>query len=286
MIAKNNVFVRVSPQQKLQIVSTLRQQGHIVGFLGDGINDADAIRDADVGITVDSAVDIARESADIILLKKSLLVIDDGIKEGRRTFGNMVKYIFNTISANFGNMFTLAVSSVFLPFLPLLPTQILLTNFLSDGPMLMISTDNVDKEYLQKPRRWSIKAISRFMVFFGLISSVFDILTIAFLLFVLSASAEVFHTAWFLESVLSEIIVTFAIRTKRPFWKSRPSKWLLISTIIIALISVGIIYSPWNSFFAFVPLPFWFLGIVFLVLISYFSMVEFAKGYFFKKFEI
>lgn len=285
-ILQNNVFVRVSPEQKLQIVSALRQAGHVVGFLGDGINDADALKAADVGITVDSAVDIARESADIILLKKSLLVIDEGIKEGRRTFGNMIKYIFNTISANFGNMFTLAISSLFLPFLPLLPTQILLTNFLSDGPMLMISTDSVDREYLQKPRRWSIKAISRFMVFFGLISSVFDLVTIAFLLFVLFAGTQLFQTAWFLESVLSEIIVTFAIRTKRPFWKSTPSKWLLISTIIIVLLSVGVIYSPWNSFFGFVPLPAWFLGIVFFILVAYFSIVEIAKGFFFRKFEI
>jgi len=285
-IARYNVFVRISPGQKLQIVSALKQQGHTVGFLGDGINDVQALKEADVGITVDSAVDIARESADIILLKKSLLVIDDGIKEGRRTFGNMIKYIFNTISANFGNMFSLAISSVFLPFIPLLPTQILLTNFLSDGPMITISTDKVDAEYLHKPRRWSIKTISRFMVFFGLLSSIFDLVTMAFLLFVLQASADIFRTAWFVESVLSEIIITFAIRTKRPFWKSKPSKWLLASSIIVILVSVGVIYSPANVLFSFVPLPAWFLLVVFFILIAYFSLVEFAKKYFFRRFDI
>jgi Mg2+-importing ATPase len=285
-IKKFNVFVRVSPEQKLQIVKALKDQGHIVGFLGDGINDADALKEADVGITVDSAVDIARESADIILLNKSLLVIDDGIKEGRRIFGNMIKYILNTVSANFGNMATLAVSSIFLPFIPLLPTQILLNNFLSDGPMLMISTDNVDKEYLHKPKRWSISAIKNFMFFFGFLSSVFDLLTIIFLLFVLKANTELFRTGWFLESVLSEILVTFAIRTKRPFWKSNPSKWLLASSIIVFLLSVAIIYAPFNFLFAFVPLPLWFLAIIFLILLAYFCLAEIAKGFFFKHFEM
>jgi P-type Mg2+ transporter len=285
-VEKYNVFARISPEIKMRIVKGIQTNGHVVGFLGDGINDADALKQANCGITVDSAVDIARESADIILTKKSLLVIIDGIKEGRRTFGNMIKYILNTISANFGNMFTLSISSLFLPFIPLLPLQILLTNFLSDGPMIMVSTDNVDKDYVKKPKKWSIKAISRFMIYFGIISSVFDLLTIAFILAVLNTQIDIFRTAWFLESVLSEIIITFSIRTKKPFFKSSPGKWLAITSIIVAIISIGLIYSPIAGYFSLLPLPLWFIGIIFAILIAYFSVVEIAKQYFYKKFDI
>ena len=285
-IEKYNVFARISPELKLRIVAGVQKNGHTVGFLGDGINDAEALKQANCGITVNSAVDVARESADIILTQKSLLVILDGVREGRKTFGNMIKYLINTISANFGNMFTLAISSLFLPFIPLLPAQVLLINFLSDGPMLLISTDKVDPEYTSKPKKWNIRAISRFMVFFGLISSVFDLITISFIIFVLAAPMDMFRTAWFLESVLSEIMITFAIRTKKPFYKSRPSKWLAISSLIAAVATLGIVYSPINQYFAFVPLPLWFIAMIFGILIAYFAMVEIIKKWFYKKFEI
>lgn len=282
-VEKYNVFVRVSPEAKLAIVKGIQENGHVVGFMGDGINDADALKQADCGITVDSAVDIARESANIILTHKSLFVIIDGIKEGRKTFGNMIKYILNTISANFGNMFTLAISSMFLPFIPLLSIQILLTNFLSDGPLLMVSTDKVDEEYINKPKKWSTKAISRFMIYFGLISSAFDIITIIFLMFILHAQIDLFRTAWFVESVLSEILVTFSIRTRKPFWKSYPSKWLLLSSLAVIIITIGLIYSPLALYFSFVQMPLWVLGTILLILASYFTIVEIAKWIFYKK---
>ncbi|MBN1940580.1 MAG: magnesium-translocating P-type ATPase, partial [Candidatus Diapherotrites archaeon] len=230
-ISENNVFARITPEQKYAIVTGLSKQGNIVGFLGDGVNDAPALKASDVGITVDLAVDVAKDSADIILLHKSLLVLADGIKAGRKTFGNITKYIYNTISANFGNMFTLAISSIFLKFIPLLPAQILLANLISDGPLMTVSVDNVDEEYVRKPKRWNIRAISRFMVFFGLISMAFDFLTIGLLLFVLNAEINVFRTAWLLETILSEILVTFVIRTRKSFWKSKPSKALIYASL-------------------------------------------------------
>lgn len=284
-VEESNIFARITPEQKLKIVKGLNSKGHIVGFLGDGVNDAPALKAADVGITVDSAVDVARDSADIILLKKSLLVIADGIKEGRKTFGNISKYIFNTISANFGNMFTLAISALFLKFIPLLPSQILLANLISDGPLMTISTDNVDEEYLHKPKRWNIKTISRFMVFFGIISMVFDFITIGLLLFVVRADASIFRTAWFLESVLSEIIITFAIRTRKSFWKSNPSLMLIASSVAAIAITLYLIYSPLAFLFSFEQLMIPLLVLIGLVLLAYFTLGEAAKKIFYKIFE-
>lgn len=281
---ENNIFVRITPEQKFAIVNALGKKGHIVGFMGDGVNDAPALRAADVGITVDSAVDVAKGSAEIVLLEGDLSVLADGIKGGRKTFGNITKYIFNTVSANFGNMFTLAVSSLFLKFIPLLPSQILLANFISDVPLMTISADNVDEDYLQKPKRWSIKAISRFMLFFGAISAVFDFITIALLMFVLKADPASFRTAWFLESVLSEIIVTFAIRTKRNFWQSSPAPLLVYSSIAAMALTIALIYSPLAPLFAFDQLAVPILAAIGLILLAYFALAEFAKKRFYEKY--
>jgi len=286
VVESHSIFVRASPEAKLKIVRALQKNGHVVGFLGDGINDSQSLKQADCGITVDSAADIARESADIILTQKSLFVIIDAIKDGRKTFANVIKYILNTISANLGNMITLTISSMFLPFIPLLPIQILLANFISDGPMLMISTDSVDEEHLGKPKKWSNDLIVKFMLFFGIISSVFDLITMAILLFMLNSTVGLFQTAWFLESVLSEILITFAIRTKKPFWKSKPSFWLILSSIIATGVTFVAIYSPINEYFSFVPLHTELLVSIFFILIAYFALVEIMKHFFFERFEI
>jgi len=225
--------------------------------------------------------------ADIILLRKSLRVLAEGITTGRKTFGNITKYVLNTISANYGNMFTVAASSLFLRFIPLLPSQILLNNFVSDIPLLTVSTDNVDKDMLKKPKRWNIKAIQKFMVYFGLISTFFDLLLIAVLLLVFNASVPLFRTAWFVESALSEIIVTFAIRTKLPFFKSTPSKWLVLSSIATILLAIGVTYLEAGAkLFEFVAMPALVIILIFFVLISYFLTAEIAKRYFFSKFEV
>lgn len=284
---KYTVFARVTPEQKQKIVASLNKEGHIVGFLGDGINDAPALKAADVGISVNTATGVARESADVILLQKSLRVLTHGIIEGRKTFGNITKYIFNTISANYGNMFTVALSSLFLPFIPLLPSQILLTNFLTDVPNLTISTDNVDEVLLRKPKRWNLQLISRFMLYFGIISTVFDMALILPLIFYFHASTDVFRTAWFVESVLSEIIIVFAIRTTLPFYKSKPSVWLLLTSFIAALVGIFITVTAFGgTFFQFVGIPITVVMLITLILVLYFIAAEIAKRYFFKKFEI
>jgi Mg2+-importing ATPase len=281
---KYNVFARVTPEQKHMIVSNLRKQGHIVGFMGDGVNDAPALQAADVGISVDSATGVAKEASDIILLKKSLHVLADGIKEGRKTFANINKYIFNTVSANFGNMFTVAASSLFLKFIPLLPSQILLNNLVSDAPLLTVSTDKVDEELLKKPRRWDIHAIYKFMIFFGLISTFFDLALIATMILVVKAGPELFRTAWFLESSISEIIVTFAIRTKMPFYKSRPSSLLLVTSALTVIGAIALTYSEFGAeYFKFVDMPYGVLAIIAGILLCYFATAEIAKHYFYKK---
>ncbi|MFH0954882.1 MAG: magnesium-translocating P-type ATPase [Candidatus Micrarchaeota archaeon] len=283
---KFNAFARVTPEHKLSIVHALKKQGHIVGFLGDGINDAPALKAADVGISVDSAAGIARESADIILLKKALRVIADGIIEGRKTFANINKYLLNTISANYGNMFTVALSSLFLKFIPLLPSQILLNNFVSDIPMLAVSTDNVDASLLKKPRKYDNSALSKAMVFFGVISSVFDLILIGTLLLVLGVATDVFRTAWFVESALSEIVVVFALRTQLAFYKSRPSMLLLATSIGTGLVAVLIIFTSFGQqLFRFVGLPASVLALIAGILVFYFVTVELAKRYFFKKYQ-
>ncbi|MBU7031544.1 MAG: magnesium-translocating P-type ATPase [Theionarchaea archaeon] len=279
---KYSVFARVSPEQKYNLVAVLHKS-HIVGFLGDGANDAPALKAADVGISVDSATGIAKEAADIILMRKSLQVLALGITEGRKTFGNITKYINNTISANYGNMLTVAISSLFLKFIPLLPAQILLNNFMSDIPLLTIATDNVDKEFLKKPKRWDIHLISKFMMFFGFISVLFDLLLILPLVFLLKVTPNLFRTAWFMESTLSEIVVTFAIRTRLPFYKSRPSRYLLLASIGIGGATVVTTYlDAGNLFFGFVAMPGVIVVFIVTVLGMYFMTAEIAKRFFFK----
>jgi len=283
-VNRAKIFARVTPEQKLEIVKALKKE-HVVGFLGDGINDAPALRIADVGITVDTASDVARDASDIILLKKSLNVVANGIREGRRSFGNIMKYILNTISANFGNMFTIAISSLFLKFIPLLPTQILLANFMTDMPMLSISTDNVDSSILRRPKKWDINLISKFMMHFGALSSIFDFMTIFILMFVLNLGIPGFRTAWFLESCLSEIVITFAIRSKKKFYKSKPSKILVFMSAATFLIILFAIYSPLGKFFEFSKLSIPLLIMILMILLVYFSCAEVLKRYFFKKYE-
>jgi P-type Mg2+ transporter len=280
------MFARLAPEQKQVLVAALRASGHVVGFLGDGVNDAAALQAADVGISVDSGTDIAKEAADVILLQKSLGVLAGGIVEGRKTFANITKYILNTISANFGNMSTVAVSSLFLSFIPLLPSQILLNNFLSDLPLLTIATDRVDPELLQRPRRWHIGGIARFMVIFGLVSALFYLLLIVVLLR-WRTSIPVFRTAWFVESACSEVLVTFAIRTRLTFWRSRPSGWLLWSSVATAVVAFGLPFMGFGRhYFECVALPVRAFGLVALVLATYFAAAEVAKHPFFKRLDV
>ena len=222
-----DVFAEIEPNQKERIILALKKAGNVVGYMGDGINDASALHAADVGISVESAVDVAKEAADIVLLEKDLGVLVQGVREGRTTFANTLKYVFMATSANFGNMFSMAGVSLFLPFLPLLPKQILLTNLLTDFPEMTIATDRVDNEMVDYPRRWDIKAIRKFMMTFGLVSSVFDYLTFGALLLILHATQDQFRTGWFLESVISASLIVLVIRSRKPFFKSRPSKYLL-----------------------------------------------------------
>jgi Mg2+-importing ATPase len=280
---KTNVFARLTPEHKARIVSLLSKHGHVTGFLGDGVNDAPALRYADVGISVDGGVDIAKEAADIILTQPSLDIISGGIIEGRITFSNTTKYILNTISANVGNMATLAIISVMLNFLPMLPIQVLLTNLISDGPLLSISTDRVDEEELVKPRNWDIKLISSFAKFFGGISSVFDFITIGLILILVGSNTALFRTCWFIESTLSEIIVTFSIRTKMRFYRSRPSRILLVSSVVFGLLTVLLPYSQFNTVFEFYPPTPFLLSLIFGILLLYFVVVELVKHFFHKK---
>jgi len=281
-----NVFARLTPEQKHEIVSLLRENGHITGYMGDGINDAPPLHISDVGISVDSGVDIAKEAADIVLLKKDLTVIADGIAEGRKTFNNTAKYILNSISANFGNMLTLSITSLFLSFIPLLPTQVLLVNFISDFPLAAVSTDSVDEDDLRRPKRWNIGMITRFMVFFGLISSIFDFIMIYFLLYIAGAPPIVFRTGWFFLSVLTEIIVTFSIRTKKAFFLSRPSSLLLAASAASIAGSIAILYTPLGALFELVPLEKEFLAAILFIVATYFAIVEIGKHIFFHYYRI
>jgi Mg2+-importing ATPase len=277
-----NIFTRVSPPQKERIIRALMKNNHVVGFLGDGINDAPSIRAADIGITVDNAVDIAKESADIVLLKKDLRVLRDGILEGRKTFGNTMKYIMMGTSSNFGNMVSVAAASLFLPFLPLLPVQILLNNLLYDVSQSTIPTDAVDEEYVQAPKRWDIGFIKKFLFVFGPVSSLFDILTFISLLVIFHAPVEMFRTVWFLESLCTQTLIIFAIRTSKvPFFKSLPSRFLVISSVSVILAGIAITLTPFGGLFGFVPptLPF-FLLIAGLVL-GYIVLVEMVKKWFY-----
>ena len=282
---RTSIFAEVDPNQKERIILALQKTGHVVGYMGDGINDAPALHAADVGISVNTAVDVAKDASDLVLLEQDLDILRDGIEEGRRTFANTHKYILTTISANFGNMFSMAVASLFLPFLPLLASQILLNNFLSDIPGTTIAGDNVDPEWVSRPRRWDNKFISRYMVLFGLVSSIFDFFTFGILLFVFSASAEEFRTGWFIESLLTELVIAIVVRTRRVFFRSRPGTLLLASTIVVIGITLALPYLPFNSMFGFVPLPAPLMLMLIGLTVLYVVVAELAKKYFYARAE-
>jgi Mg2+-importing ATPase len=281
---RTDLFVEINPQQKERIVRALQKAGHSVGYLGDGINDAPALRAADVGISVEAAVDVARESADIILLSRDLDVLRTGVEDGRRTFANTLKYISITTSANFGNMVSMALAAPLLPFLPLAAKQILLNNFLSDLPSIAISSDNVDPHRVQRPQRWDIAEIQRFMIVFGLISSVFDIVTFAVLLLVFHADQPTFQTSWFIVSLLTELAVVLILRTRLPAFRSRPSHLLLWTTLAVAAGTLSIPFlGPLSAVFGFVPLSALQMGTIVTIVIGYIAATEGAKFWFYRR---
>jgi Mg2+-importing ATPase len=280
---RTNLFAEVDPNQKERIILALRKMGHVVGYLGDGINDAPALHAADVGISVDQAADVAKDAADFVLLERDLDVLRRGIEEGRTTFANTLKYIFTTTSANFGNMFSMAGASLFLPFLPLLAKQILLNNFLSDFPGMTIASDNVDRDLVERPRRWDITFIRNFMVVFGLVSSIFDYLTFGLLLFVVRATPEQFRTGWFVESLLTELVIALVVRTRQPFFRSRPGRLLWISSLTVAVITLAIPYVPSSGLLGFTPLPAWVMGLLLGITALYVAASEVAKSIFYRR---
>ncbi len=280
-----DIFAETEPNQKERILIALRKAGHVVGYLGDGINDASALHAADVGISVDGAVDVAKEAADIVLLRHDLGVLARGVRNGRITFANTLKYIFIATSANFGNMFSMAGASLFLPFLPLLPKQILLNNFLSDLPALTIATDSVDPEQALRPRRWDQKFIRRFMVAFGLVSSVFDYLTFGALLLMLRANEAQFQTGWFIESVLTQMFIVMVIRTHRSIFQSKPGRILTLATLAVAGSVVVLPYTPVGGLFGLVPLPWYFMVTLVGITLLYLLTSEVVKRVMFAKLE-
>ena len=278
-----NVFAEVEPNQKERIILALKKAGNVVGYMGDGINDASALHAADVGLSVESAVDVAKESADIVLLEKDLGVLANGVKEGRKTFANTLKYVFMATSANFGNMFSMAGASLFLSFLPLLPGQILLTNLMTDFPETTIGTDNVDSEMVEKPRRWNVAFIRNFMIVFGILSSVFDYIAFGVLIFVLKSPPELFRTGWFIESVLSASLIVLVIRSRRPFFKSYPGKYLLITTIVIVGATLIFPFTPLGKLFGFAQPPLLVLVLMSIIVVFYILAGEVVKRIFYKR---
>lgn len=282
-----DIFARVTPEQKLRIIRLLKQKGHTLGYLGDGVNDVPALHSADVGISVDTAVDVAKDSANIVLLEHGLDAIVDGVMEGRKTFNNTIKYILMGVSSNFGNMFSASVSSVFLPFLPMTPAQILLNNGLYDVSQMMIPTDNVDKESLLKPKHWDVKFIRSYMLFFGPISSIFDFAIFGIMYFYFHANESLFQTGWFVESLATQVLVIFVIRTMRvPFFKSRPSLFLTISSLSAVLIAILLPYSPLAKSLGFSPLPVNYFLILGALVVGYLLLVEGFKRIFLKRFYL
>ena len=297
-----NVFAKLSPVQKEKVIQVLRQAGHVVGYMGDGINDSPSLRAADVGISVDSAADVAKEAADIILLEKSLLVLEDGIKEGRKVFANIIKYIRMGASSNFGNMFSVIGASYLIPFLPMKPIQILLNNLLYDFSQTGIPSDNVDSELVDKPLKWNISNIKRFMIFIGPMSSIFDYATFGLMWFIFKSSdflnplistgektykVDLFQTGWFVESLLTQTLIVHIIRTRKiPFIGSRASVPMTLTTLLIMAIGAWLPYSPFARTFGFVPLPFvywlWITGF----LLSYGILTHFVKTWFFNKYGV
>jgi len=282
-VGGTHIFAEIEPDQKQRIILALKKTGKVTGYMGDGINDANALHSADVGISVDTAVDVAKEAADLVLLDADLGVLINGVKEGRRVFTNTIKYIFMATSANFGNMFSMAGASLLLPFLPLLPKQILLTNLLTDFPSMAIATDRIDEEDSVRPRQWDIGFIKKFMICFGLLSSVFDYLTFWVLLHFLKAGEHEFQTGWFMESVVSATLIVLVVRTRNAFYKSMPGKYLLLATLVIAGLVLLLPVMPFMATFGFVPVPPVFYGAMLVIVVLYLLSAEVFKRFFFKK---
>lgn len=287
VVEETTIFARITPEQKLDIIKALKENGHVVGFGGDGVNDAPALYEADVGISVDTAVDVAKEAADIVLLEKDLLVLAEGINEGRKIFGNTIKYILMGTSSNFGNMFSAAAASVFLPFLPMLPMQILFMNLLYDVSNMTLPTDNVDEELVKKPARWDIGFVRKYTLFFGPFSSLYDFLTYGIMLFIFGASipakAALFQTGWFVESFWTEVFVIFVIRTRRiPFWSSRPGKWLTLLTVSCVAFGTILPFTPLGGFLGFTALPPEYWALLLLMVATYLLLVDAGKVFFYK----
>ncbi|MGD0818477.1 MAG: magnesium-translocating P-type ATPase [Methanomassiliicoccales archaeon] len=283
IVEKANLFCRMNPVQKERIIRALRANNHVVGYLGDGINDAPPLKAADVGISVDTAVDVAKESADIILLKKDLKVLEDGVLEGRQTHANTMKYIMMGTSSNFGNMFSVAIASVFLTFLPMLPIQILLGNLMYDVSELTIPTDNVDRSFIEKPRRLSVKFIRNYTFVFGLVSSAFDLITFAVLLFIFKASPQQFQSSWFIEGLATQVLIIFVIRTRiTPFYRSKPSRMLTFSSLTIVAFGFLIPYTPIGALFELVAPPLEFYLALVGIIIAYLVLVEVVKFFFYR----
>ncbi|MEW6270990.1 MAG: HAD-IC family P-type ATPase, partial [Thermodesulfobacteriota bacterium] len=279
---RTDLFVEVDPNQKERIILALKKLGHVVGFLGDGINDAPAMHAADTSLAADQAVDVAREAADFVLLERDLDVIRRGVEDGRRTFANTLKYVLTTESANLGNMVSMAIASLFLPFLPLLAGQILLNNFLSDIPAVGLAGDSVDPELVDRPRRWDMGFIGRFMLEFGLLSSAFDFLTFAVLLLGFRTGVDVFRTAWFVESLLTELAIALVVRTRRPLHRSRPGTLLLASTCALLAVAVVLPYLPYAGLVGFVPIPLALLATLIAITATYVAAAETMKKWFYR----
>jgi Mg2+-importing ATPase len=281
------VFARITPEQKLDVIKALKANKHVVGFMGDGVNDAPALYEADVGLSVDTAVDVSKDAADIVLLEKDLMVLSDGIEEGRKVFGNTTKYILMGTSSNFGNMFSAALASVFLPFLPMLPMQILFMNLLYDISNMTLPTDNVDEEFTKWPRKWDIGFVRKYTLFFGPFSSLYDFLTFGIMLFIFGATtphmASLFQSGWFVESFWTEVLVIYVIRTRRiPFFKSRPGKWLTILTLSAVAFGTILPFTFLGGFLGFTALPIEYWGLLVLMVATYLLLVDAGKVFFFK----
>jgi len=288
-VEETTIFARITPEQKLDIIKALKANGHVVGFGGDGVNDAPALYEADVGISVDTAVDVSKEAADIVLLEKDLLVLAGGINEGRKIFGNTIKYILMGTSSNFGNMFSAAAASLFLPFLPMLPMQILFMNLLYDVANMTLPTDNVDEEYIKWPKRWDIGFVRKYTLFFGPFSSLYDFLTYGIMLFIFGAAAatpgaaSLFQSGWFVESFWTEVLVIFVIRTRRiPFLTSRPGKWLMLLTLSCVAFGTIVPFTLLGDFLGFTALPVEYWALLILMVATYLFLVDAGKVFFYK----
>ncbi len=288
---ETTIFARITPEQKLDVIKALKENGHVVGFGGDGVNDAPALYEADVGVSVDTGVDVAKEAADIVLLEKDLLVMADGIKEGRRIFGNTIKYVLMGTSSNFGNMFSVAAAAVFLPFLPMAPIQILFMNLLYDISNMTLPTDNVDEEYIKSPKHWDIGFVRKYTLFFGPFSSLYDFLTYGIMLFIFGCWAgtphstleALFQTGWFVESFWTEVLVMYVIRTRRiPFFTSRPGKWLTVLTLSCVVFGTILPFTPLGSFLGFTSLPPSYWALLLLMVATYLVLVDAGKVFFYK----